>query len=210
MGLFDWLEEHQPSNKLLCGLFIALIILLVILLLVNKDTNEEGEEEFRPRRYSRSWRHPRGWRYPKGWGDRRRWGGYGRYYGYGWGLPYGVNGVDPWLDNYYIATPTYNYWDNAVQNADTTGCFSKLSAGVHLYYSDNCPACVKAKPVWKAVKKQLIDNVAFFEIDVNSDLNPCVKTIPTIIASNNGVTQKYEGNMDYKSLYNWIKQIYNL
>ena len=127
-------------------------------------------------------------------------GGYGPYYGYGWGLPYGVD---------VVSEPTI-LWDKSVLLANNDGCFSRLPAGLHLYYSNNCPACTKIKPLWQSIDREFRDNINLFTIDVNTEFNPCVKTIPTIIASNNGVSQKYDGDMNFNALSKWIKTIYNL
>lgn len=199
--------------KVILAIVITLIILYIIYNLVMKDDDSNaGTMSFRGggrggrggfgRGGGRGGGFGRGRHYRR---PTRGWGGtyygnyyYPGYYGYEYGSAY----------PYGVILPSYGVVTDDIIKAGKTGCFSDLAAGLHYYFNDNCPYCETFTKVWKSVKGDLSDKMDFFEHNITGTNNSCIDSVPTIVAMNNGVFQKYEGKRTYRDIVNWLNGIY--
>lgn len=90
---------------------------------------------------------------------------------------------------------------------------NKPDTTVYLFYSDQCPACVQFKPIWKQLKEDTSVKVNYVEAesatdqykDLQKKLNITVTSVPTIVLVKQGKTTIYNETRDKDNLLKAIK-----
>jgi thiol-disulfide isomerase/thioredoxin len=76
------------------------------------------------------------------------------------------------------------------------------------YYADWCAPCKAMQPAWEEAQKEFKDVVIFQSIDVESNPQEAkknnVRTIPTLIAFENGKEIERNNSMTYPQIEVWL------
>lgn len=125
----------------------------------------------------------------------------------------------------FITIGVYFYTNNVSKTLDPdyvenkelqNGTQENSECELFLFYTDWCPYCVKAKPIWNQLKNdyqnKLINNTVIHFKDIDRDQHADmaeeyeVEGVPTIILVKDGQKILYDAKVDYDNLLQFLHQ----
>lgn len=121
-----------------------------------------------------------------------------------------------WQQGRYPTTPRQpNYVRSPYRSPRPTPRPGRKNSQIYLFYSQNCPACQRFKPVWDKIHNDInvrntFPNVDAIPIDVDDPKYQNlvdkykISQVPTLIYKTPNRNFKYEGPHDYQRITDWI------
>jgi len=126
-------------------------------------------------------------------------------------------GIAIWVYNSYVKPRIHATYVANKEYTTTTSSDTKGNADLYFFYTDWCPHCKSAKPIWGKFKEDIMTNghssgviINFIEVDCDKDKSTAdkfkVTGYPTIKLNYNDTIVEYDAKPDINTLNQFLNQ----